>query len=118
VPFEVKVESEKLLQQFDDMQKRVADLHQKLPDVFLEWQGEDMNRKYPKIDEQQPLSVTTFVYPRSRRVRTKQSRSKPPRRVSRSGSSGGGKRPILRPELVEMLFKRMTEMCKEAIEWQ
>ena len=30
----------------------------------------------------------------------------------------GAKRPILRPELVEQLFKRMVEMCKEAIAWQ
>jgi len=116
--FEVKIESEKLLQQFEDMQKRITGLEQELPDVFLEWQREDMNRKFPKIDERSGLSVTTYVYPRSRRKRI--------------GRSGGGKsttrkqarrvigtaRPILRPVLVEQLFKRMTEMCREALEWQ
>ena len=60
MPFEVKVESDKLLQQFEDMQKRVTELDQKLPQVFLDWQREDMNRKFPKIDEQAGLSVTTL----------------------------------------------------------
>ena len=117
MPFEVKVESEKLLQQFDDMQKRVAGLEQELPDVFLAWQREDMNRKFPKIDEQSGLSVTTLVYPRSRKKRISRSKGKsttrkPARRVS------GPTRPILRPELVEQLFERMVTMCREAIEWR
>jgi hypothetical protein len=118
MPFEVKVESEKLLQQFEDMQKRVTELNQKLPDVFLDWQREDMNRKFPKVDEQGELSVTTLVYPRSRRKRVskpgggKSTKRKQPRRIT------GTKRPILRPELVEQLFKRMVEMCKEAIAWR
>lgn len=119
MPFEVIVESEKLLQQFEDMQKRVAELNQKLPEVFLDWQREDMNRKFPKVDEQTGLSVTTLVYPRSRRKRAskpsgggKSTARKQPRRVA------GGKRPILRPILVEQLFDRMKEMCREAIEWQ
>jgi hypothetical protein len=79
-----------------------------------------MNRKFPKVDERSGLSVTTLVYPRSRRKRPskpsggggKSTQRKPPRRVS------GGKRPILRPVLVEQLFDRMVLMCREAIEWQ
>jgi hypothetical protein len=117
MPFEVKVESEALLQQFEDMQKRVTGLEQELPDVFLDWQREDMNRKFPKIDEQSGLSVTTLVYPRSRKTRVSRSKGKsttrkPARRVS------GSTRPILRPELVEQLFERMVTMCREAIEWR
>ena len=117
MPFEVKVESEKLLQQFDDMQTRVTELGQKLPQVFLDWQREDMNRKFPKVDEHSGLSVTTLVYPRSRRKRVRKSSSgkstnrKPQRRVV------GTTRPILRPVLVDQLFDRMKEMCREAIEW-
>ena len=117
MPFEVKVESEKLMQQFDDMQKRVAGLEQKLPDVFLDWQREDMNRKYPKVDEHSGLSVTTLVYPRSRRQRIskpskgKSTTRKQARRVT------GTTRPILRPELFEKLKERMTEMVKEAAKW-
>lgn len=120
MPFEVKVESEKLLQQFDDMQKRVTGLEQELPQVFLEWQREDMNRKFPKINEQSGLSVTTYIYPRSRLKRIKKSSSgKETRKRARvAAGRAGAKRPILRPELVEQLFERMTEMCKEAIEWQ
>lgn len=118
MPFEVTVESEKLLQQFEDMQKRVSELDQMLPDVFLEWQREDMNRKFPKVDEKSGLSVTTYVYPRSRRKRVRKSSGgkstvrKQARRVT------GTARPILRPELVEQLFERMKKMCEEAIEWQ
>jgi hypothetical protein len=114
--FEVKVESEKLLQQFDDMQKRVTELGQKLPEVFLAWQRDDMKRKFPTVDEHSGLEVTTYVYPRSRKSRPYQpgSGKKPKRNVLRRI---GGVRPILRPELVEQLFDRMKEMCGEAIEW-
>jgi len=119
MPFETKVESENLLKQFDDMQKRVLELDQKLPTVFLDWQRDDMHRKYPKVDEQNNLSVTTLVYPRSRRKRVSTggkkgtgTTRKPARRVK------GAARPILRPELVEQLFDRMAEMCRESIEWQ
>ena len=117
MPFEVKIDSDKLLQQFEDAQKRVLDLENKLPDVFLDWQREDMNRKFPKIDERSGLSATTLIYPRSRRKRTSRPRTgkgerKQARRVT------GTTRPILRPELVEQLFARMVTMCKEAIEWQ
>ncbi|MBT1509413.1 hypothetical protein KIP88_02765 [Bradyrhizobium sp. SRL28] len=119
MPFEVKVESEKLLQQFEDMQKRVSELDQKLPDVFLDWQREDMNRKFPKIDEQAGLSVTTLVYPRSRKPRINApGGGKGGRRKQARRRVSGGRRPILRPELVEQLFDRMKEMCREAIEWQ
>jgi hypothetical protein len=120
VPFAVKVESEKLLQQFGDMQKRVVDLDQELPQVFLDWQREDMNRKYPKVDQQSFLSVTTLIYPRSRLKRArKESGGKSTRKRARiAAGRPGAKRPILRPELVEQLFKRMVEMCKEAIQWR
>jgi len=115
--FEVKVDSEKLLSQFEDMQKRVSELDQKLPQVFLDWQRDDMHRQFPKVDEHTGLSVTTLVYPRSRRSRPYQpgkkgvKRNAPRRRI-------GTKRPILRPELVEQLFDRMKQMCREAIEWR
>ena len=116
--FEVKVESANLLKQFGDMQQRINDLDQKLPDVFLDWQREDMNRKFPKIDEHGYLSATTLVYPRSRRTRASRPRTggntkrKAARRVT------GVKRPILRPELVQQLFTRMAKMCREALEWR
>jgi hypothetical protein len=118
MPFEVKVDSEKLLQQFEDMQKRVGELDQKLPQVFLDWQSEDMNRKFPKVDEQNGLSVTTYVYPRSRKSRPYIPGQKGPKRKNAPRRVAGGKRPILRPELVEQLFDRMKEMCREAIEWR
>jgi hypothetical protein len=118
MPFEVKVESEKLLQQFGDMQQRVLGLEQQLPAVFLDWQREDMNRRYPKVNEQHGLSVTTYVYPRSRRKRPPRGRGPKKKRILRAAVPSGLKRPILRPELVDKLFERMTEMCREAIKWQ
>lgn len=118
MPFEVKVDSEKLLQQFEDMQKRVSGLDQKLPEVFLEWQREDMNRKFPKVDEHSGLSVTTYVYPRSRKKRVGRSGGGKKPGARRVARVVGAPRPILRPVLVEQLFERMKEMCEEAIEWQ
>ena len=117
MPFEVKVESEALLSQFEDMQKRVAELETKLPNVFIEWQRDDMNRKFPKVNEQNGLSVTTFVYPRSRLPRTKKGGGNTRRRARIAAGRPGAKRPILRSILVEQLFERMVKMCKEAIEW-
>jgi len=116
--FEVKVESAGLLKQFADMQERINKLDDKLPAVFLDWQREDMKRKFPKVDESGWMSVTTLVYPRSRRSRGPRvskgtaTRRNAPRRIA------GVKRPILRPVLVEQLFSRMKTMCMEAIEWQ
>jgi len=120
MPIEVKVESENLLKAFDDMQKRVSELNQKLPETFLEWQAEDMNRRFPKVDEQAPLSVTTYIYPRSRLTRQKgQSGGGAARKRARvAAGRPGAKRPILRPILVEQLFARMVAMCKEAIQWR
>ncbi len=119
MPLEVKVESDNLLRQFEDMQKRVTELDQKLPDTFLDWQREDMNRRFPKVDEQAPLSVTTFIYPRSRLPRQKSQGGGNTRKRARiAAGRPGAKRPILRPILVEQLFKRMVDMCKDAIKWQ
>jgi hypothetical protein len=125
MPFEVKVEADALLKQFDDVQTRINEMYTGLPQVFLDWQREDMNRKYPTIDAQtgrqmsSEWSVTTLIYPRSRRARTsgpnnkgKATNRKPQRRVV------GTKRPILRPVLVDQLFDRMKRLCREAIEWR
>jgi len=76
-----------------------------------------MKRTFPKVDEHSGLSVTTLIYPRSRKSRSyrpntgKGTNRKPQRR--RVGTA----RPILRPVLVDQLFDRMKEMCREAIEW-
>jgi hypothetical protein len=123
MPMEVTVHSEKLMQQLDEALERLQAMKQeKLPDVFLDWQREDMNRKNPRIDEHvaHPLmnTVTTYVYPRSNRPRQ--------RRESRGRSTGrkrerrvlGVKRPILRPFLVTMLFDRMVRTVKESFEWR
>lgn len=117
MPFEVKVESAALLTQFAEMQTRITELDQRLPQVFLDWQTQDMNRKYPKIDEHKGLSVTTLVYPRSRRPRVGPRNTKGGTRKT-ARSVPGVKRPILRPELVDQLFTRMVTMCREAIEWR
>jgi len=116
--FEVKVESAALMQQFAEMQERVNKLDDKLPQVFLDWQREDMKRKYPAVDQSSWMSVTTLVYPRSRRPR--QARTGGGRTNNRKAQRRviGVKRPILRPVLVEQLFTRMKAMCMEAIEWQ
>ena len=116
--FEVKVDSLKLLNQFGDMQQRINDLDQKLPSVFLDWQREDMNRQFPKIDEHKRLSVTTLVYPRSRRKRTERPRTSGSGNRKAARPVRGVKRPILRPVLVQQLFTRMTTMCREALEWR
>jgi hypothetical protein len=124
LPFEVTVDDKATLAQFDALQKRLADLENKVPETFIHWQTEDMHRHFPKLDGS-GLSVSTSIYPRGihhDRGGAKRGKSltggKPRPRRSIIGSVRGAHRPILRPELFEKLKERMVEMCKAALTWR
>jgi hypothetical protein len=122
VPFEVKVEADATLKQFDELTKNIAGLEQETTTTFLAWQSEDMHRKFPKV-EGSGLSVATTIYPRSQLRRTKNltgGKSVRRRSVIAAGrpAPGGTHRPILRPELFDKLKERMIDMVKEAFTWQ
>jgi hypothetical protein len=121
VPFEIKIDADKMLQQFDALQKNITDLQQETTTTFLDWQTEDMHRHFPKVDGT-GLSVSTTIYPRSQLRRTKNLRGGQSVRrrsiIAAGRPSPGTHKPILRPELFDKLKDRMIEMCKEAMTWQ
>ena len=120
--FEIKVDADKTLQQFDALTKNIADLETQMPATFTDWQREDMHRKFPKVDGSGE-SISTTIYPRSQLRRTKNlTGGQSVRRRSAIAAGrpgpGGSHRPILRPELFDQLCKRMLDMLKEACTWQ
>ena len=121
MPFEIKVDADECLKQFDELMKNIADLEQETTTTFLAWQLADMHRHFPKVDGS-GLSVSTTIYPRSQLRRYRQPRARSVRRRSiiaaGRASPGGTHRPILRPELFDKLKDRMIEMVKEACIWQ
>lgn len=91
----------------------------KMDEAFVAWQLQDMNRHYPSTVLDSPEIIYTMVYPRSRVVKRRSTAvNKPKKRttgivVPRHGVA----RPILRPELFEMLRVRMRGMLG-AIKWR
>ena len=122
MPFEIKVDADECLKQFDQVIKNVADLSQnQLTTTFTAWQSEDMHRKFPKVDGS-GAAVSTEIFPRSQLVRPNKDKGR--RRsirqrsiVAASRPSPGNAKPILRPELYDKLKDRMVEMVKETFTW-
>ena len=85
------------------------------------WQAEDMRRQFPEIEIPDPRTFVTHIYPRSRKQRTKQPAHTRGRRMRRPVlhiRRTGGKRRILRPELLEKLEDRMAKLLKETLTWR
>jgi len=128
--FEVKVEGvEDFQKKIEATAKQVEDLHKKMPQQLVEWQTEDMRRRYPNIQvDETPESVeaTTDVWPRSR-LEQESGFKRPARPVVKKGPTmarlkGAGRpppstRPILRTEMFTKLVDRMNALL-EAIKWQ
>lgn len=112
-------------QRLDDMIEDVARLHQQIPGEFVVWQTEDMNRRYPNIEESRESWITTWttrIWPRSRlsdrrtAEQKRQQRQRGRRILFAPVARGGGERPILREELFEALRERMRVLL-DAIKW-
>ena len=126
---EVKVEGlDELLKKFETFDKQVEDLHKEVPQQLVEWQTEDMRRKYPniKVDEtQQSVEAATEIWPRSRlELAPGFKRSRPPvkkgptmARIKGVGRPPPSTRPLLRTELFTKLVDRMTRAVNEAMKW-
>ena len=128
--FEIKVEGVgELLKKFETFDKQILDLHKQMPPQLIEWQTEDMRRRYPNIQvDETPESVeaTTNVWPRSR-LEQEPGFKRPARPVVKKGPTmarlkGAGRpppstRPILRTALITKLVDRMTKLFSEAMKW-
>lgn len=126
---EIKVEGvEGLVKKFEKFDEQITELHKQVPQQLVEWQTEDMRRKYPniKVDEtSQSVEATTEIWPRSRlelepgfkRPRPTVKKGPTTARIKGAGRSPASTRPLLRTELFSKLVDRMTKLLSEAMKW-
>src|SRR5260370_5985546 len=70
IMFEVKAEGlDALLKKFDTFGKQIESLQESVPQELLNWQRDDMHRKFPNIKSAtvaHETTATTEIWPRSR----------------------------------------------------
>jgi hypothetical protein len=129
--FEAKVEGlDELLKKIETFDKQIEELHKEVPQEMVEWQTDDMRRKYPNIqvdETTESVEATTTIWPRSRleqepgyqRSYRVPPPSKGPRQVHPKGMGRppASTRPTLRSELIKKLFDRMEAAVTKAMTW-
>ena len=122
------------------MQLNINDFgHIDVCEELVDWQVEDMHRKFPNVDsDQEYVSWYTLIWPRSRtwdqrhraeqrgRSRAPNARrrhfripmSKMPRLKGRGHDVLGTTRPILRESLFNRLVQRMIDLLGERLTWE
>ena len=128
--FETKFEgNEEIAKKFETMAEKVKALHKQVPQELVEWQTDDMRRKYPNIQiDETPESVeaTTEIWPRSRLelepgfkklLRPLVKKGPTIARIKGAGRPPPSTRPLLRTELFTKLVDRMHGLL-EACKWQ
>jgi hypothetical protein len=81
-----------------------------MPQEFLNWQAEDLNRGQPRLDQKTPISVMTYIRERAASYQLRRVAGKKRRIRMRA-------RPILRPILFEKLCHRMSRMLENYVSW-
>src|SRR5262245_49771479 len=94
---------------------------------FVEWQEEDMKRKYANLEFPDDMMAMTRIWPRSRlamrgqrQKRQTSARGRPKRAapvIVRRGRVVFRARPILRPILFNMLRERMRRLLDRTMPW-
>jgi hypothetical protein len=140
--FEIKVDGvDALLKKLDTFGKQVEALRESMPQELLDWQREDMRRKFPniKVDSSgNQTAASTEIWPHSRlETQEEQARRQglgpkqrgPARAVPKQhrvvhaapklhrGPVPRSTRPILRQELEQKLHDRMIRLATEAMKW-
>ena len=112
-----------------EYEKNIDQLEIDMPNELIEWQREDMKRKYPNMDAGKTGNTTTAatsIWSRSRESDKPKSRLNDRRRIRRQGPRQYGNstfrqvrsnRPILRAELLKNLYQRMTKLVEESMRW-
>jgi hypothetical protein len=130
--FEVKVEGgDDIARKLDAEIAKLASLHQVIPEEMVNWQREDMHRRFPNI-EVEGTTATTKIWPRSRLPAEHHHKGPnkpgpkglagPKLAAPKTHTKGGGRpshstRPILRPQLEARLFDRIISVVEETLKW-
>ena len=89
-----------------------------MPQEFLRWQIDDMNRQYPNLEQPDDKSAYTMIWPRSRTWMPGRRRQRgKPRPLRRSPVIKGRQKPILRPFLFDDLSERMEVLMYRRLTW-
>jgi hypothetical protein len=110
--FEILIETWAIEERIEKMQAKLQVVP--VPAELTAWQTEDMNRKHPITEVINPTTAETRIWPRGRTTRQLRTRQ---RIISRRVQRMPGKRPILRPELFNVLRARMNLMMTREIKW-
>jgi hypothetical protein len=127
---EAKLEcQDEFAKSIDAMAEKVKALHKQVPQELVEWQTDDMRRRYPNIqvdETNESVEATTEIWPRSR-LEQEPGFQRPKRPYVAKGPTqyrlrGAGRpppstRPILRQPLFAKLVDRMTKLL-EGLTWQ
>ncbi len=111
--YAVEVDSAAAQQRIAAIIENIDTLPDRMEAELVAWQREDMKRQRPNASRPDAWSVTTLIWPRSRT-----SMAPRPSRLIRYRDAARrliGRRPILRPELLEALRARMRAMLHDVM---
>ena len=126
----IEVKTEAIEHRFEAMTERLKTFGQEeMPQGLTDWQTEDMHRKYPETVVEQgaagSVAAITMIYPRSRTYeQTHPHRGHPVARRTTALSSmprlrqSAMRHSILRPELFDKLYTRMSLLLSDKIKWR
>lgn len=119
-----------LLKKIDDWSDRFSNTATDMENELMSWQLDDMNRNMPNVERESQQTVATKIFARGRRAirrfglrprgRPRGSRARAvvirPEREARPITMTS--RPILRPELMDILTDRMRILIQSAMKWR
>lgn len=119
---EFKLDTTGAVERMMDMRDNIEGFYGDIHIEFVEWQEQDMKRKYPALVPVPPDSVYTMIYPRSRDPKWKRRGRrlrKGARKIVRPKAGPQSSRvTLLRPELYDKLCDRMGQLMIDKLKWR
>jgi hypothetical protein len=107
----VDLESSGFLKKLEDMQRDLRHFPQQMADEFATWQRDDMHRKHPSVHRVSRRRFRTIIRPHSQKEMLRRHRALVrAHRRHKAGPPRWSTRPILRPELLQLLQERMHDL--------
>jgi hypothetical protein len=120
---EIRIDGiEPLLAKFATLEHQIDGLQRTMPAELEAWQRDDMHRKYPNMQVEavsHETKATTYIWPTSRTPSARRRRFQGPKQhqIAKAGPVVRSTRPILRAELLALLWDRMVKLTAEAMKW-